>query len=138
MNRTRMLLLAGALLAGCQVAPERAALQPLPREVQPRPYTELLDRARVQANLANEAFMVDKWTLVEASAQELEDVARFLAQAENVPVRQKDTLVLVSGDLSKEAGKLRQAARDKNVEVANESLRKLQLTVRQLAPGPEK
>ena len=57
----------------------------------------------------------------------------FLAQAENVPARQKDTLVVVSGDLSKEAGRLRQAAREKNVEAANESLRKLQLTVRQLS-----
>ena len=124
-----LLLLA---LAACQAPEERTALIPLPDDTPPMPYAELLTRARYQATLATEAFYVDKWTEVEDAARGLEQTARFLPKAQDVPARQKDSLPVVSGDLSKEAGRLLDAAKTKDVKLANDSLQHVQLVVHEL------
>ena len=123
------------ILAACQAPSERAALTPLPDDSPPMPYAELLTRARYQATLATEAFYVDKWAEVEDAARGLQQTARFLPKAEDVPARQKDALPVVSGDLSKEAGKLLEAARAKDVKEANDSLQRVQLVVHELRLG---
>lgn len=120
------------ILTACQAPEERAALRPLPDDTPPLPYAELLTRARYQATLATEAFYVDKWTEVEDAARGLEQTARFLPKAQDVPPRQKDGLSEVSGDLSREAGHLLAAARTKDVKQANDALQHVQLVVHEL------
>ncbi len=120
------------LLAACQAPDERAALTPLPDDAPPLPYAELLTRARYQSTLATEAFYVDKWTDVEDAARGLQQTARFLPKAQDVPARQKDALPVVSGDLSKDAGRLLEAARAKDVKEANDALQQVQLVVHEL------
>ncbi len=120
------------LLAACQMPEERAALTPLPDDAPPLPYAELLTRARYQSTLATEAFYVDKWTDVEDAARGLQQTARFLPKAQDVPARQKDALPVVSGDLSKDAGRLLEAARAKDVKEANDALQQVQLVVHEL------
>jgi hypothetical protein len=119
-------------LAACQAPPERAALTPLPEDAPPLPYAELLTRARYQATLATEAFYVDKWPEVEDAARGLQQTARFLPKAQDVPPKQKDSLPVVSGDLSKEAGRLLEAARAQDVKQANDALQHVQLVVHEL------
>jgi hypothetical protein len=129
------LLLAGgvaAALCGCQLPPDRAALRPLPDEVQPVPYAELLTRARAQASLATEAFYVNRWNDLEEAAHALEVTARYMPKAEDVPPGNKDTLGVVSGDLGKEAVGLRDAAKAQDVKKTNEILQRVQLKVREL------
>jgi hypothetical protein len=120
------------LLTACQMPEERAALTPLPDDAAPLPYAELLTRARYQSTLATEAFYVDKWTEVEDAARGLQQTARFLPKAQDVPARQKDALPVVSGDLSKDAGRLLEAARAKDVKEANDALQQVQLVVHEL------
>ena len=119
-------------LAACQTPPERAALTPLPEDTPPLPYAELLTRARYQATLATEAFYVDKWPEVEDAARGLQQTARFLPKAQDVPPKQKDSLPGVSGDLSKEAGRLLEAARAQDVKQANDAIQHVQLVVHEL------
>jgi hypothetical protein len=120
------------VLAACQMPQERAALTPLPEDTPPLPYAELLTRARYQATLATEAFYVDKWAEVEDAARGLEQTARFLPKSQDVPPKQKDALPVVSGDLSKEAGRLLEAARNKDVKEANDALQHVHLVVHEL------
>ena len=120
------------ILTACQAPEERAALRPLPDDTPPLPYAELLTRARYQATLATEAFYVDKWTEVEDAARGLEQTAHFLPKAQDVPAKQKDALPVVSGDLSKEAGRLLAAARTKDVKEANDALQHVHLVVHEL------
>ncbi len=132
----RPLWMGGGLLllavAACQTPPERAALTPLPDDTPPMPYAELLTRARYQSTLATEAFYVDKWSEVEDAARGLQQTARFLPKAQDVPARQKDALPVVSGDLSKEAGQLLEAAQAKDVQKTNDAIQHVQLVVHQL------
>jgi hypothetical protein len=120
------------VLAACQMPQERMALTPLPEDSPPLPYAELLTRARYQATLATEAFYVDKWEEVEDAARGLEQTSRFLPKAQDVPPKHKDALPVVSGDLSKEAGRLLEAARAKDVKQANDALQHVQLVVHEL------
>jgi hypothetical protein len=120
------------ILAACQMPQERAVLTPLPDDGPPLPYAELLTRARYQATLATEAFYVDKWTEVEDAARGLEQTARFLPKSGDVPAKQKDSLPVVSGDLSKEAGRLLEAAKSKDVKQANDALQHVHLVVHEL------
>jgi hypothetical protein len=120
-------------LPACQLAPpEREPLRLLPEDRAPLPYAELLTRARIQSTVATEAFYVDKWSDVDDAAQGLAQTARFLAKAQDVPPKQKDALPQVSKDLADEAAKLSEAAKAKDVKKVNESLTRIQLTVREL------
>jgi hypothetical protein len=121
-------------LAGC-AAPEtqRAALPPpLPDKVTPLPYSTLLERSRAQVKKATEAFYVDNWTDLDEAARGLEQTAQYLAKAEDVPAKHKDTLVTASADLGKLAGSLRKAAGDKDVKKTTDVLTKIQLQVREM------
>jgi len=130
----KRLLLVGCLLlaVGCAVPPERVALQRLPENGPPLPYAELLTRARAQATVATEAFYVNRWPDLEDAAKGLEQTARFLAKAEDVPAKQKDVLPVISGDLAKEAAGLREAAQAKNVKASTDALQRIHLKVREL------
>jgi hypothetical protein len=131
----KRILLAGLVLLtllSCQLPPERAALRPLPPDGPPLPYAELLTRARIQATVATESFYVNRWPDLEDAARGLEQTARYLAKAEDVPAKQKSALAGHSGDLNKEAGKLLEAAKAKNVKEVNMALQRIHLMVREL------
>lgn len=127
-------LLSGLFLSvlGCVAPAERVPLQPLPETGQVLPYAELLTRVRAQATRANEAFYLDHWGELEDMAKGIEQTARFLAKAEEVPAKNKDILAEVTGDLAKSAKKLRDAAAAKNVKDTTEALQQINSKVRQL------
>lgn len=131
---TRAVLVGLTLLAlcGCTLPPERAVLTPLPRDGAPRPYAELLTRARLQAKIATEAFYVDHWADLEDAARGLEQTATYLAKADDVPPKQKATLAATSKALGKEAATLREAAAAKNDKTAGQALQRINLAVREL------
>jgi hypothetical protein len=132
-------LLIGSLslaLAACQAPAERAPLPPLPEKVTPLPYAELLTRARAQASQANDAFYVDKWPELEEAARGLEQTARFLARADDVPAKHKDTLSESARELGKEAVRLREAAAAKDVKRSTVAMTSINARVRDLRLGP--
>ena len=97
------------VLAGCQLPPERGeALRPLPEEVRPVPYAEWLTRARYQVDTATDAYVLDKWDTIEDSAKALQQTARYMAKAMEVPEKHKGSLAVTSGDLDKLASDLQQ------------------------------
>src|SRR5260370_26850304 len=104
MHRIMPLGFVMVLTLGCASVAEREALKPLPEDSPPPPYGDMLTRARTQANLANDAFYVNNWTDMEEAAKGLEQTARLLPKATDVPAKQKDILPVISADLAKEAG----------------------------------
>jgi hypothetical protein len=116
----------------CQLPPERTALKPLPEETVSLPFPELLTRARQQASNATEAFYVNKWDDLEDAARGLEQTAKYLPKANEVPAKNRENLPTVSTLLKDEAVKLREAAKAKNVKETNEILQRVHLTVREL------
>lgn len=122
------------LSAGCALPPERPQLRPLPEDSPPQSYSELLTRARGQASVANEAFYVNKWSDLEDAAKGLEQTARFLPKAIEIPAKRKDTIPIEAGDLGKDAVKLREAAKEQDVKLTNETLQRINLRVRELRP----
>jgi hypothetical protein len=121
-------------LAGCQLPAERLPLKPLPDDGQPLPYADLVTRARVQASAANEAYYVDGWVDLEDAAKGLEQTARFLAKASEVPAKHKDKLEVEAGDLGKLAAELRETAKGKEITKTNDVLQRINYKVRQLRP----
>jgi hypothetical protein len=117
---------------GCRAAAERAVLQPLPDDTAPLPYRELLSRARLQAMTANEAFYVDRWPDVEDAARGLEQTARFLKRATEVPASRQADLSLRADTLAKDAGQLREAAKARDVERVNTTLQRIHTEIRNL------
>jgi hypothetical protein len=134
MNRAG--LMGGMLLAlaGCQLPAEKVALMPLPETVTPQPYAGLVSRARAQAGAANDAFYDNKWADLEEAAKGLERTAEFLNQASEVPAKHKASLPVESGDLSKLASRLREAAKSKDEKQMTETMQKINLKVRELRP----
>jgi hypothetical protein len=126
---------AGLLLSGlgCVAPADRVSLQPLPENGQVLPYAELLTRVRGQANRANEAFYLDHWGELEDMAKGIEQTARFLAKAHEVPAKNKDILTEVTGDLAKSARKLKEAAAAKNEKDTRDALQQINVKVRQFA-----
>ncbi|GIW80885.1 MAG: hypothetical protein KatS3mg105_2692 [Gemmatales bacterium] len=131
MNR-RLCCALALLISGCMLPPERAPVRPLAEDSPPLPYAELLTRARLQAASATESFYVDRWGDLEETARGLEQTARFLNKAVEVPESQKKSLPEKAKALQIEAAKLREAAKEKNVEAANTSLQKINLCIRTL------
>ena len=120
-------------LAGCQVPQDR--LPPdLPESVGPRPYAELLTRARSQAKVATEAFYINKWGDLEDAARGLEQTARYLTKAEEVPQARRQELVNLSEELGKEANQLRKAAQTKDEKETTAVLTRINYQVRALRP----
>jgi hypothetical protein len=120
------------VLAGCVMPAERVPLKPLGEDSPPQPYGELLNRARVQATAATEAFYVNGWKDLEEFAKGLEQTARFLPKATDVPARLKQKLPAEASDLEKEAQQLRDAARGQNVKLTTEVMQRINLKVREL------
>jgi hypothetical protein len=132
-----MRLLAGLalltlVLAGCQTVDNRHSLRPLPDEGPPLPYAELLTRARAQASLATEAFYVNRWPEIEDAARGLDQTARYLGRAEDIPPRQKEALPNLSRDLATEAANLRLAAQKMDDKEVTQILQRINLKVREL------
>ena len=133
----RKLWMLGSLLlalAACQVAPDKP-IAPLPKEVTRMPYGRLLERARLQASQAVDAHFIDNWTGLVEIAQGLEQTAQFMATADDVPVKHRDTLATASNDLGKLAASLRQAAEAKDVKKTNTIMTSIQAKVREMRLG---
>ena len=88
--------------------------------------------ARLQATAATEAFYLNNWPDLEATAQGLEQTAQYLNKATEVPDKQRGRLPTLAGDLAKEAKNLREVAGKKEVTQTNEALQRLTLKVREL------
>ena len=123
-----------AILAGCHLPDEQTALKPLPQDVTPQPYAELVARARVLVESANKAFYDNKWLDLEDAAKGMETTAKFLVKASDVPARHQVKLAVEAGDLGREAGKLASAAKAHEVQPIIDSLQKINLKVRELRP----
>lgn len=136
----KRVLLAGGwmllLLPACAVPIEREPLRLLPEDRGAMPYNELSTRARLQATSAMEAYYVDRWADVEDAARGLEQTARFLNKAQDIPAKQKETLPKLTEDLAKEALLLRDSAKEKDSKKVHESLTRVQSMVRELTPSP--
>jgi hypothetical protein len=126
-----MLLLGLLLLGGCK-AVERATVSPLPDDAGPMPFSELVSRARLQAMAANEAFYIDNWPTLEDSASGIEQTARFLKKAQNVPATRLADLGSRCETLAREAGQLRLAAQKRDVGQINAILQRIHYQVREL------
>jgi hypothetical protein len=132
MNRILLAGLLSPFLLGCVAPAERVPLQPLPENGQVLPYAELLTRVRAQASAANDAFYLDRWEDLESLARGIEQTARFLSKAQEVPAKNKDILNEVTGDLAKSALKLKAAANAHNVKDTTDALQQINVKVRQL------
>jgi hypothetical protein len=134
MYRARCLVLFLVAASGCQLSAERVAIKPLPADVGPVPYGDLIQRVRSQATAATEAFYADKWSDLEEAAKGLEQATHYLPKATEVPARHQADLAKLAQDLGKEAGQLRDAAKAKDDKLTNEALQRLHLKVRALRP----
>lgn len=132
MYRAITLTLLLTCLSSCQLPPERVPPPMLPENSPPVSYAELLTRARQQATAATEAFYVNQWTVLEDAAKGLEQTARFLGKATEVPPNHKAVLPTEADDLAREAAKLRGAAVAKEVKQTNDILQHINLKVREL------
>jgi hypothetical protein len=133
MRRTISLGVFLLLCLGCATTAERQALvRPLPEDSPATPYSQLLDRARAQGIAATEALYVEDWSECDEVGKALEQTARFLNKATDVPADQKDNLPVVSGDLGKEAASFRETVRTKDGDKANEVLARINHMVRRL------
>jgi len=124
----------GLILASCQVAPvvDKDAPHDLPNSSAPVPYGELIKRCRKQIEAANEAFYDNHWVVLDEAARGLEQTARFLVNAADIPAGQKKDLGTLSDRLAKEAAKLREVALSRDPGQINSAMQKLQLTIREL------
>lgn len=132
---TRALLLAVLLLPlGSCMAPEKVPIAPLPENGANVPFADILQRARLQAGAATEAFYVNQWADLETAANGIDQAARLLTRATEVPPQHKDRLAEISADLAKDAQQLLQAAKGQDVKLTNETLQRINLKVRELRP----
>jgi hypothetical protein len=118
---------------GCQ-SPEKVPIAPLPENGANIPFADILQRARLQAGAATEAFYLNNWVDLETAAAGIDQAARLLPRATEVPPRHQDRLAEISTDLAKDADQLRQAAKDQDVKRTNETLQRINLMVRELRP----
>jgi hypothetical protein len=125
------------LATACALPPEKVAIPPLPENGGGVPFADLLQRARLQAGAANDAFYVDRWAELENAAKGLEQAARLLPRSTEVPPRRKDDLDQLAAGLAKDAAALREAAKAKEVSRSNELLQRINLAVRDLRPKME-
>ena len=140
MSRTSLVLLAVLTIAGCRLPEHEAVIKPLP-EGQSYAYQDLLVRARAQAMAAVEAFYIDAWADLGDAAAALEQTSRFLPKTTQIPDAIKDKLGAETEQLRKDATKLGDAARAKDVRAANDALQRINLRIRELrvedkAPPP--
>jgi hypothetical protein len=96
------------------------------------PYAELLTRARLLAGQATDALNLDRWNELEDTAKNLEQTARFMTRADDVPASHKARLPGAADDLGKEAAALREAAVAKDPKKATDVLARINLRIRDL------
>jgi hypothetical protein len=117
---------------GCQAPPQRAGVAALPEDSAPLPFADLVTRARAQAMTALEAYYVDHWAEVEDAARGLEQTARFLRRATDVPQSRQGDLTPRTDSLAEAARQLREAAKAKAGEQVNAVLQRINSQVREL------
>jgi hypothetical protein len=132
MSRIALVIALAFVAAGCQLPPERPAPPPLLEDSPPLPYAQLLTRARQQATAATEAFYVNRWADLEEDAKGLEQTARFLKKATDVPAGHASTIGNDAEALRADATKLRESARTQNAGQINEIMQRINLKVREL------
>jgi phosphoglycerate-specific signal transduction histidine kinase len=133
MARTALAFAVVLLACGCRLPEREAAFKLLPAD-QSFTYTDLVARARSQATIALEAFYVDGWADLEDVAAGLEQTARFLPKATQMPDAFKDKIGAESEQLIQDCGKLREAARAKNARTVNDVLQRINYRIRELRP----
>ncbi len=79
-----------------------------------------------------DAFFVDSWTDLEEAGRGIGQTARFLVKATDPPDRFRATLPVNTVTLQKQALRLAEAAREKNVDVATDALQHISLQIRLL------
>jgi hypothetical protein len=136
MSRIGGIILLLFAVPACRLPPDRTPLKPLPEDGQVFTYEEILSRARAQATAALEAFYVDNWPEIAEAARGLEQTARFLPKTSAPPPKLVGKLVTESVQLHKDAGRLAEVAKAKDVNATNEILQKVILQIRQLRPEP--
>jgi hypothetical protein len=119
-------------IVGCRLPPDREPLRPLPENGARFSYGELLTRLHSQATVAMDAFFVDAWIELDDAALGIDQTARFLAKATDAPEHLRVSLAQSCTNLQKEATRLAEAARKKNVDTATEALQRVTLQIRQL------
>jgi hypothetical protein len=117
---------------GCQAPPQRPGVAALPEDSAPLPFADLVTRARAQAMTALEAYYVDHWAEVEDAARGLEQTARFLRRATDVPQTRQGDLTPRTDTLADAARQLREAAKAKAGEQVNAVLQRINSQVREL------
>jgi len=122
-------------LSACATTTERTLPPPLPDKVTAMPYTQLLERARSQAARATEVSYDDNWSALAEAARGLEQTAKFMQKATDLPQANRDTFVLAAGDLGKLARDLSTTAAAQEREKSNELLTKINRKVREMKPG---
>jgi hypothetical protein len=130
----RRLIVFGLLATslGCQAPPQRAPVAALPEDAAPQPFADLVTRARQQAMTALEAYYVDRWPDVEEQARGLEQTARFLRKATDVPANRQSDLSLRADSLAEQAKQLGDAAKKRTSEQVNAVLQRINAQVREL------
>jgi hypothetical protein len=128
----RVLALVLLAVVGCQAAPSRPPVTPLPEDSAPLPFADLASRARQQAMTALEMYYVDRWPEVEEAARGLEQTARFLRRATDVPATRQGDLSLRADTLAEAAKQLRDAAKTRASEQVNSVLQRINAQVREL------
>jgi hypothetical protein len=120
------------LLTGCANAPEQIKVQPLPVDGPSLTWNELVQRSRMLAMSATEAFYRDEWTEVEHAGKSLEQTALHLPKSTDIPANRKASVDAHVQGLQTEAQNLQTAARAKDVDKVNENLQKIHARVRAL------
>ena len=133
MKRTTAMMLC-VLAVGCRLPEEREGLRPLPEKGAALSYLDMHNRAKVQAGAALEAFYTDNWLEIEQMAQVLQQTARHLPNTTDQPAKVKKVLAEEAASLGKQAVRLGDAAKSKNVQATNETLQQIHLTIRGLRP----
>jgi aminoglycoside phosphotransferase (APT) family kinase protein len=130
LRRALAFLLLAAI--GCQAPPPRQVIAPLPEDIAPQAYADLVGRARQQAMMALESYYVDHWAEVEDSARGLEQTARFLRKARDIPPARQADLGMRTESLAQAAKQLRDAAQAKASDQVNMILQRINAQVREL------
>ncbi|MCS6977391.1 MAG: hypothetical protein NZM31_10345 [Gemmatales bacterium] len=123
-----------AVMIGCQT-PE-SAVQPLPPDAQPLPYSEMHARAKAQVAAAQEFFYRDTWREVEQAAVALQQTADLIGRIkpEDLPMRLREQTPRLARQLRDAAMALEESARAKDVIKTTQIFQTLNLTVREMRP----
>jgi hypothetical protein len=132
MNRILIISCVLILAVGCATMNEKEVLKPLPEDGTPVTYARMLERARKQATMATDAFQNDSWEEMDDAAKGLEQTARLMPKATDVPPKHKDQLTVETADLAKQAGQLREAVKAQNVKKTIDALQAINLKVREM------